>query len=202
VSSFRYFRVTGQVGVDFYRYDPDKPEGQQIRRSDDGMWIHTTHRSIDGFLVDARGNGDVVAELPVDEVPCHLCMLADDTVTRILVREWPDAIAITPRPAPVVAGHVVVIPKVHATGRITPAVAGLLAARAAELAADHGDRSWNYIQSNGRAATQTEPHFHAHLVPREPGDGLALPWSPAPTHPEGAPRRRPAPTHLDGEQQP
>lgn len=182
MSDFRYFKGTHADGsVDYYRADPDKPPVSRIRRSEDGMWVATHNLSITDLLLDLYR----FDQLSVDEVPCHLCMLVDGTVTRILVREWPDAVAITPRPAPVVAGHVVVVPKVHATGVINPAVAGLLAARTAELAADHGDRSWNYIQSNGRPASQTEPHFHAHLVPREVDDGLLLPWSPAPTHLEG-----------------
>lgn len=182
MSDFRYYRATNADGsVDYFRVDPDKPPVSRVRRSDDGMWVPTSYQSATDLLLDLYRFDQVSAA----EVPCHLCMLVDDTVTRILVREWPDAIAITPRPAPVVAGHVVVIPKVHATGRITPAVAGLLAARTAELEAEHGDRSWNYIQSNGRAASQTEPHFHAHLVPRADDDGLLLPWSPAPTHLDG-----------------
>lgn len=173
ISGFRYFRTPNDL---HYRHDPGRG---QLRVSRDGLWVPA-----DVTADELVGPVGAVA-VPVEEVPCHLCMLVDGTVTRILVREWPDAIAITPRPAPVVAGHVVVVPKVHATGAITPSVAGLLAARAAELAAENGDRSWNYIQSNGRAASQTEPHFHAHLVPREDGDGLLLPWSPAPTHLEG-----------------
>ena len=36
----------------------------------------------------------------------------------------------------------------------------------------------NLITSIGPAATQTVPHLHLHLVPRRPGDGLPLPWTP------------------------
>ena len=41
----------------------------------------------------------------------------------------------------------------------------------------HEPRDYNVITSAGRAATQTVMHLHFHLVPREPGDGLMLPWS-------------------------
>lgn len=39
----------------------------------------------------------------------------------------------------------------------------------------------NLITSRGGAATQTVFHLHVHVVPREAGDGLALPWTPQQT---------------------
>jgi histidine triad (HIT) family protein len=36
---------------------------------------------------------------------------------------------------------------------------------------------FNIITSAGPSATQTVFHLHVHLVPRVPGDGLALPWT-------------------------
>lgn len=178
MNDFRYFRIRHQTGIDYYRVDADQPEGRQVRVQDDGLWTHTRHATLTDFLADAIDNDDVAEEIAVDEVPCPLCMLVDGTVTRIVVREWSDAVAITPRPAPAVDGHVVVIPKTHVRdATASPSVAGLMAARAAELAADLGYGQWNYVQSNGRAATQTEPHAHAHIVPRHDGDGLLLPWS-------------------------
>ncbi len=32
------------------------------------------------------------------------------------------------------------------------------------------------LQANGRAACQSVPHFHLHLVPRWEGDGRGLNW--------------------------
>jgi histidine triad (HIT) family protein len=48
---------------------------------------------------------------------------------------------------------------------------------AAELAAAIMPDAFNIITSAGRDATQTVDHLHLHLVPRRPGDGLALPWA-------------------------
>jgi histidine triad (HIT) family protein len=47
--------------------------------------------------------------------------------------------------------------------------------RAAELATP----PCNIITSAGTEATQTVFHLHVHIVPREAGDGLELPWGTA-----------------------
>ena len=39
----------------------------------------------------------------------------------------------------------------------------------------------NIVQNNGEAAGQTVFHFHVHLIPRWPGDGVLSPWEPRPT---------------------
>lgn len=39
-------------------------------------------------------------------------------------------------------------------------------------------RDFNLITSSGPAASQTVRHIHIHYVPRSPGDGLHLPWTP------------------------
>jgi histidine triad (HIT) family protein len=36
---------------------------------------------------------------------------------------------------------------------------------------------YNFITSAGKAATQSVMHLHIHIVPRQEGDGLLLPWS-------------------------
>lgn len=40
-----------------------------------------------------------------------------------------------------------------------------------------GPENWAIITSIGANATQTVRHTHLHVVPRRPGDGLALPWT-------------------------
>ncbi len=48
--------------------------------------------------------------------------------------------------------------------------------RAAELMAGHP--TVNLITSKGEAATQSVFHLHVHIVPRQEGDRLPLPWTP------------------------
>ncbi|HSS37387.1 MAG TPA: HIT family protein, partial [Polyangia bacterium] len=38
----------------------------------------------------------------------------------------------------------------------------------------------NLLNSCGAVAFQTVFHFHLHVIPRYEGDGLRLPWVPAP----------------------
>lgn len=45
----------------------------------------------------------------------------------------------------------------------------------------------NLFQANGAVAMQTVGHFHLHVVPRHPGDGMALAW----------PRHGPGPAALE-----
>ncbi|ATY17280.1 HIT domain-containing protein (plasmid) [Amycolatopsis sp. AA4] len=96
-----------------------------------------------------------------------------------IVRRWASATAFYPRRR-IIPGHVIVAPHAHVeSGHRDPVVTGYAAACAAELADQLGYRQYNLIQSSGPCATQTVPHLHWHLVPRSPGDGLSLPWTPS-----------------------
>lgn len=107
---------------------------------------------------------------------CVFCAITAGQAPATVVREWPDAIAIRPL-GPVVDGHVIVLPQMHvADAGVDPGVTAAVMARAAELMGELP--AANVITSRGAAATQTVPHLHVHLVPREDGDGLALPWTP------------------------
>jgi histidine triad (HIT) family protein len=104
---------------------------------------------------------------------CVFCQIAAGTTPAAVVRSWPDAIALVPL-NPVVAGHVIVIPRQHVADlAANPDTAAAVMRRAAELAVP----PCNVITSAGSAATQTVFHLHLHIVPRAPGDGLALPWA-------------------------
>lgn len=104
---------------------------------------------------------------------CAFCNIVLGTASAIIVREWPDALAIVPL-NPVTDGHLLIIPKAHVTDACEdPVVTGAVMQRAVELP----DRPCNLITSVGRAATQSVFHLHIHVVPRQFGDGLALPWS-------------------------
>lgn len=90
---------------------------------------------------------------------------------------------------PVTEGHVLVVPKRHVTDFTTNIdITGHVFTAAARWCKEYcgcrehekrpghqGDA--NLITSKGAAATQTIDHFHVHVVPRRPGDRLALPWS-------------------------
>jgi histidine triad (HIT) family protein len=116
---------------------------------------------------------------------CDFCDIAAGTGPATIVAEWPDALAILPRPDAAgrrgcTDGHILVLPRAHvADFAADPMVTAATMARAAQLAArlatDTTD--FNIITSKGAAATQTVWHLHVHLIPRRSGDGLALPWN-------------------------
>lgn len=112
---------------------------------------------------------------------CAFCRIAlgipDATGGVTVVRTWRDAIAIVPVSPVVPDGHWLIVPVWHET-KPTPAVLAGVTWRAAELIEETGDgEAFNLIASFGPAATQTIPHLHLHLIRREAGDGIALPWS-------------------------
>jgi histidine triad (HIT) family protein len=79
---------------------------------------------------------------------------------------------------PVVPGHVLAIPRKHVpSADALPFVTGNVFAIATMYARKVGLPSYNLISSVGAPATQTVFHLHVHVVPREEGDGLALPWT-------------------------
>lgn len=105
---------------------------------------------------------------------CVFCAIIDGTAPAIVVRRWPYALAIVPL-GPVTDGHLLVIPTVHVRDATeNPAISALAMRAASELA----QPPCNIITSAGAEATQTVWHLHLHVVPRRPGDRLALPWSP------------------------
>lgn len=110
--------------------------------------------------------------------PCPFCQIIAGRAPAQVTGEWPGVIAIRPR-HPVVPGHVLVIPHDHVPDVGTsPLVSALAMSAAAELAA--ALPSANVITSKGSPATQTVAHLHLHVVPRQDGDGLHLPWAPRP----------------------
>ncbi|WP_431329761.1 HIT domain-containing protein [Streptomyces sp. IPPR8] len=108
---------------------------------------------------------------------CVFCAIAAGEAPAVIVREWPDALAVRPRSGGVHPGHVFVLPRVHVEDAGTdPEVTAAVMCRAAELMAGHP--GVNLITSKGEAATQSVFHHHVHVVSRREGDGLPLPWTP------------------------
>jgi histidine triad (HIT) family protein len=83
-------------------------------------------------------------------------------------------------------GHVLVVPRDHARDLhdIDPEDLAAVASAGQRLAARQRDvlgaDGVNLLNACGAAAWQTVFHFHLHVVPRYPDDGLTLPWVPAP----------------------
>lgn len=114
---------------------------------------------------------------------CTFCEIAAGRAPAEMLDEAWGHLVIRPL-NPVTDGHLLVIPRYHvADARIssptTAAAMGYAADYAARNLWRNGQREdFNLITSAGPAATQTVPHLHVHIVPRRPGDGLLLPWSP------------------------
>ncbi len=87
---------------------------------------------------------------------------------------------------PATRGHVLVIPREHATDLLDVGAEDLaactrMAKRVAARARDRlGADGVNLLNSCGQAAWQTVFHFHVHVIPRYADDPLRLPWAPAP----------------------
>ncbi|WP_206304653.1 HIT domain-containing protein [Streptomyces sp. B27] len=118
---------------------------------------------------------------------CAFCAIAAGQAPAVIVREWPDALAIRPRSGGCTDGHVFVLPRVHVEDagtdiEVTRAVMGRAAELLAELPAG------NIVTSKGEAATQSVFHLHVHVVPRQEDDGLPLPWTPQHTARDAAQR--------------
>lgn len=110
---------------------------------------------------------------------CPFCQILCGIGRVTWVRNWGTVHAFVPL-NPVTEGHVLVVPHKHVRDVAEdPDVSAATMRAAAELARDVGP--CNVITSAGPEATQTVFHLHLHVVPRRPGDGLALPWTPKET---------------------
>lgn len=107
------------------------------------------------------------------------CVIGDCPFARIPgpLKNYGDAVVFEPL-RPVVAGHVLVVPRRHVSDIGVDAwTSGDIMETTTHYIQDAGIEDCNVITSRGPAATQTVPHLHVHVVPRRTGDGLALPWT-------------------------
>jgi histidine triad (HIT) family protein len=115
------------------------------------------------------------------ELECPFCRLvAGELAGEIVAQDELTVAFMAPEPAS--RGHALVVPRRHATDLLelcdedlsaTVRSAQRLAAAGLErLGAD----GVNIINGCGRAAWQSVPHFHIHVIPRYQGEPLRLPW--------------------------
>jgi histidine triad (HIT) family protein len=92
--------------------------------------------------------------------------------------------------APATRGHALVVPRAHSADLLSVDEDDLRAVASASrrLAARAKDRlgadGVNLLNACGAVAFQSVFHFHVHVIPRYEGDGLRLPWVPAPGDPD------------------
>ena len=114
----------------------------------------------------------------IDSPTCIFCLIAAKQEAASIVYEDEQFIALMDA-YPLTTGHCLVIPKYH----VVRMEALNAKARAklfnighkiieAQKKAGYGIQGTNLLINDGKAANQTVPHLHLHLIPRENGDLL------------------------------
>ncbi len=113
---------------------------------------------------------------------CIFCKILNNEIPSKKIYEDSDFLAMLDI-APATKGHVLIVPKEHATTMSDLSDEKLskiliLAKKIIEaMKKVHGFTDYNIIQNNGRLAGQTVAHYHLHLIPRYSVDEVSL-WSP------------------------
>ena len=116
----------------------------------------------------------IFCKIVAGEIPSHRIDEDERTIAFMDINPW-------------TRGHVLVVPREHSRNLFDIESEDLAAAAetAKRLALRMRDRlgcaGVNILQSNEPAAMQTVFHYHVHVIPRYPDDGLALP-----AHPQAA----------------
>jgi histidine triad (HIT) family protein len=114
-------------------------------------------------------------------MPCVFCQIRDGEIPAIRVAEEERAFAFMDR-NPVNDGHVLIAPRAHAGTLFDIPEEELLAVMrltrrvAAGIRESLRPEGLHLLQNSGRAAFQSVPHFHVHLIPRWSGDGRGFNW--------------------------
>jgi len=120
---------------------------------------------------------------------CVFCGIRDGQLPASRVAENDRAFAIMDI-HPLSDGHILIIPTAHVESLFEIGEEDLLAvARLARNVAGGIRKGLNpdglsLLQANGRAAFQSVPHYHLHLVPRWHQDGVGFDWPLVPGDPE------------------
>jgi len=110
---------------------------------------------------------------------CIFCQIAAKASPAKIYLEDENSLAF-PNLNPIADGHVMVVPKRHAVnmldidaGSLTSLV--LFTQKVAQkIITDFDAAGFNLLMANGQDAQQSVFHFHWHIVPRHPNDGLDL----------------------------
>ena len=119
---------------------------------------------------------------------CVFCRIRDGEHPSTKVAEAERAFSIMDI-NPLNDGHVLVLTKVHVPSLFEIAEEDLVAAARLAWRVASGIRrglapdGLNFVQANGKAAFQSVPHFHIHLIPRWLGDGKGFDWTLVPGDP-------------------
>ena len=113
---------------------------------------------------------------------CVFCKIRDGQIPSSTIYEDSKTLAFMDI-NPLNEGHCLVITKLHAETIWAVPVEDLQAAIATAKRLAHAvwatlaPDGLNMLQANGRAAFQSVPHFHLHLIPRWNGDGKGFDWT-------------------------
>ena len=108
---------------------------------------------------------------------CVFCGIVSGKIPYLKVYEDGDALAFMDI-AGDVDGHILVIPKRHCESILDCDDGDLAAvARAVRTVSRHLTGACGYggvdlLNAGGACAGQSVPHFHVHIIPRKPGDGI------------------------------
>jgi histidine triad (HIT) family protein len=120
---------------------------------------------------------------------CVFCKIRDGQLPCAKVAEDERALAIMDI-NPMNDGHVLILTKAHAETLFEMREEDWVAAARLAWRVAKGIRQGlapdglNLVQASGRAAFQSVPHFHIHLIPRWHGDGKGFDWTLIPADPE------------------
>jgi histidine triad (HIT) family protein len=106
---------------------------------------------------------------------CVFCEIIAGNVPAHFVLDVPEAVAFLDT-RPLFKGHVLLVPREHheTLGDLPPALVGPLFLHAQRLAGavERGlEAKGSFVAMNNRIS-QSVPHLHVHIVPRNPKDGL------------------------------
>jgi histidine triad (HIT) family protein len=116
---------------------------------------------------------------------CVFCRIAAGTLPSTKVFEDSSTLAIMDI-NPLTPGHLLVLPKAHienlfaADEESVVNVIRVVVRIAKAIGQALKPEGLNLLQANGRAAFQSVPHLHFHLIPRRTGDGAGFDWKPVP----------------------
>ena len=151
------------------------------------MWVGALVHRLATMTTEDRGLAFARAE-----PDCIFCGIVAGDIPSTMISQSERVVAFMDI-SPVTPGHVLAVPRTHATDLFDVSEDDLtacvhLAQQIAGRARDRlGADGVNLLNCSGEAAKQTVFHFHIHVIPRykdQPGkDAIGLPWDSVPSNP-------------------